>query len=106
MYSLNSFKIKMLLLLLVLISMKIVQVSTAPKNITEYKDMPFKWCDEDYPVTDLIDAYNADDVAADAAVDNDDDIEFEEISFWVQNSFSNNLPLEFVDVFFSFCDNL
>lgn len=71
----------MLLLLLVLVSVKIVQVSTAPKNLTEFKDVPFKWCDGDYPVGDLIDAYNADDVAADATVDNDDDIEFEEMSF-------------------------
>lgn len=54
---------------------KIAQVLTAPKNIVEFKDVPFSWCDEDYPVTDLIDTYNAD------GVDDDDDIAFEEISY-------------------------
>lgn len=63
--------------MLVLLFVKIAQVSTAPKNIVEFKDVPFSWCDEDYPVTDLIiDTYNADGVD-----DDDDDIAFEEISY-------------------------
>lgn len=63
-------------MLLLLLCLKIVQVST--KNIVEFKDVPYSWCDEDYPITDLIDTSNADDTVA--AID-DDDIAFEEISY-------------------------
>lgn len=71
-------------MVLLLLFVKIVQVSTAPKNIVEFKDVPFSWCDEDYPLNDSINTFNADDaVAAANAVDDDDDddIAFDEISY-------------------------
>lgn len=91
MYSLVSLTIK---LVLVLLFVEIISVSTAPKNIVEFKDVPFSWCDEDYPITDLIDIYNADDADAVAANNNDDDdedIAFEEISYWNQTHFRFNV---------------
>lgn len=51
------------MLLLVFILMKTTTVLAAPKHIVE-EEVPFVWCDEDYPILDITDntAYLADDI--------------------------------------------
>lgn len=55
--------------------LNIIQILAAPrKKIVVIEEVPFSWCDEDYPITDLNDTYLADDAA-------DDDVTLEEISY-------------------------
>lgn len=56
-----SLALKMLLLVFIL--MKTTTVLAAPKHIVE-EEIPFVWCDEDYPILDITDntAYLADDI--------------------------------------------